>query len=162
MTTVALVVRTHDTKPEFKRWLMPLEPEDIKCLEKFEPGEVVTIDVRRARNIKRHRLHFVLFEEAVKLGCLLHGHRFHNKDAMRAFTYVCCGWADYYDLGPVRVPVPRTINWDAIDEGTFERIFETCVLYLAEELQPECPSITTIADDLVAKGVERTDLRHLA
>jgi hypothetical protein len=159
MTTVALVVRTHDTKPEFKRWLMPLEPEDIKCLEKFEPGEVVTIDVKRARHIKQHRLHFATMNDAVKLGCAIHGNRFHNPDALRAFVYVCIGWCDYHRLGPVSIPIPRTINWNALDQTGFEKVFQQCALFMAEELEPECPTITAIADDLIARGVQRQDLR---
>lgn len=162
MTTVALIVREHPTREDYKRFLVPLEQDDVKGLLKFEPGEVVTIEVRRARSLQHHRLYFSLFRDAVKLGCKVQGNRFHNEEALRMFAQIMVGWCDYFDVGPVRVPVSRSINWSAVDQTLFHKIFDQVVLFLGEECDPPCPSITAIADDLISRGVQRCDLRDAA
>ena len=75
---------------------------------------------------------------------------------------VCIGWCDYYDVGPVRIPIPRTIRFDAVDQTQFTTIFNNAVLFMAEEIEDPAPDIVAEADELIAKGIARTELRDAA
>jgi hypothetical protein len=143
--------------------LVPYEQDDLDRLCKvYGPGDLVSVDVKKARHLGHHRKHMARFREAVERGCTLYGNRFNNVDAMRAFVYVCIGWADYYDMGPTRVPVPKSVNWSSVDQTAFEPVDQQCVLFLAENLVPPLESITADADELIARGVERILLKDAA
>jgi hypothetical protein len=143
--------------------LIPAGEEEAETLRNgYTRGELVEIDVKKPRHLKHHRLHFARFREIVKLGSTLYGHRFYNEDALRAFVYVCVGWCDQYQIGPATVPMPRTINWSSVDETVFTKVDQQIVLFLAEELEPEILAITQEADELIARGVKREELRDAA
>ena len=145
------------------RILEPLEAVDLETLQNgYAAGEVVMVDVQKARNLKHHRKFFALFRAAIKSGCVIHGHRFHNEDALRAYVEICVGWCDYYDVGPVRVPVPRTIRFEAVDQTQFTGIYNNCVLFMADEMETPCADIVAEADELIAKGIGRTQLKDAA
>lgn len=145
------------------RALEPLDAQDLDTLrEAYAPGEVLGIDVRLDRNLKHHRKFMVLFKEQVEHGCVLHGHRFQSKDALRSYVEICIGWCDYYDVGPVRMPVARTIRFDAVDQTKFTWIYNNAMLFMADEIEDPHPDIVAEADELRAKGIERTDLRNAA
>lgn len=143
--------------------LVPADEQEAETMRNaYTRGELVEIDVKKARHLGHHRLHFARFREIVKQGSTIHGHRFHNEAALRAFVYVCVGWCDQYQVGPVTVPVARSINWDAVDQTLFKKIDRNIVLFLAEELTPSLDSITDEADELVKDGFEREELRDAA
>lgn len=143
--------------------LVPIDEQEAETLRNAcARGEVIEIDVKKARHLKHHRLHFARFREIVKQGSTLYGHRFYNEDALRAFVYVCVGWCDQYQIGPATVPMPRSINWNAVDQTLFKKIDRNIVLFLAEELDPQIPSITVEADEMIARGARREELRDAA
>lgn len=145
------------------RSLEPLDAQDLEAMrEAYTPGEIVSVDVKLDRNVKHHRKFMVMFKEQIDHGCVLYGHRFQNKDALRSYVEICIGWCDYYDVGPVRMPVARTIRFDAVDQTQFTRIYENAVLFMADEIEDPHPEIVYEADELRAKGIERTDLRDAA
>jgi hypothetical protein len=65
-------------------------------------------------------------------------------------------------IGPASVPIPRSINWSAVDQTLFQKIDRNIVLFLADELDPPIESITAEADDLIARGAKREELRDAA
>lgn len=140
--------------------LEPLDAQDREVLEAaYAPGEIVETNVRKARNVYHHRKFMALFRRAVEMGCGLHGHRFHHVDALRAYVEICIDWCDYYDVGPMRMPVARSIRFDTVDQLLFEKIYNNAVLFMADELEPPCPEITAEADELRAKDIERESLK---
>jgi hypothetical protein len=145
------------------RALEPLDAQDAETLSNgYAVGEAVMLDVKKARNLLHHRKFFALFRAAIKSGCVIHGHRFHNEDALRAYVEICVGWCDYYDVGPVRVPVPRTIRFDAVDQTLFTTIYNNCVLFMADEMETPCADIVAEADELIAKGITRCAISEAA
>jgi hypothetical protein len=145
------------------RTLEPLDAQDAETLSNgYAVGEAVMLDVKKARNLKHHKKFMAMFGEAAEMGCTLHGNRFHNKDALRIYVEICVGWCDYYDIGPMRVPVARTINFETVDQLLFARIYNNCVLFMADELDPPVESITFEADELRAKGFSRCAISEAA
>jgi hypothetical protein len=143
--------------------LAPLDEQDLEVLRAaYGVGEIVSVDVKKARNLKHHRLFFALFREQIKHGCVLHGHRFHDPEALRAYVEICIEWCDYYDVGPIRVPVPRTIRFDIVDQTEFTTVFNNAVLFMADEIESPCSSVVYEADELRSKGIGRTSLRNVA
>jgi hypothetical protein len=145
------------------RSLDPLAEQDLDNLKNaYSSGEVVMVEVEKARNLKHHRKFFALFRAAIKHGCVLHGHRFHNEDALRSYVEICIGWCDYYDVGPVRMPVAKTIRFDAVDQTQFTKIFNQAVLFMADEIDDPHPDIVAEADELIAKGIIRMAIQEAA
>lgn len=145
------------------RCLQPVDEAELETLRSgYVRGELVQVDVKKARHLAHHKLHFARFREIVKQGLKLYGNRFHNADALRAFVYVCVGWCETYQCGPVSTQIPRTVKWDAVDQTAFKLLDQNVVLFLAEELSPPLDSIVTEANELIARGVERSELRDAA
>ena len=136
--------------------LTPYQQQDLDVLnEDFHAGELVSTKVTKARNLGHHRKLFALLRAAVKSGAVMDGYTFNDPEALRAFVLIKIGWCDWSDMPWGRTPIARSINFSSVDQRKFEPIYEQAILYLADEISPDCEDLVYEADEMISKGVVR-------
>jgi hypothetical protein len=137
--------------------LIPADPMTAEALEKIRPGEVIHGEYRRMRNYKFHKKLFALLNlgfEYWQPGEInsKYGTPEKNFDRFRADVTILAG---YYHTeirldGSVRVE-PDSISFAAMDEDTFEKLYQSVLTVLIERI-PVLSSMTAgEVDTLVDK-----------
>ncbi len=112
------------------RWLEPADDTGKAAIASLRHGELVMVEVRRARNIRHHRKWWALMSliadnlagvtaetvcDVIKIG-VGHVHAVKTKRGM--------------------VSIPKSISFAAMDQAEFDRFYDHAVHYIASDVLP--------------------------
>ncbi len=128
--------------------LTPLDPQDAENLRQVcTQGEIVTTDIKKARNLKHHRLFFALLQTVV-----VNQEKYRNVDDLLVELKLRIGhYQEHITAAGQLVYVPKSISFDRMDDLEFREFFRKAVVALAE-MFPGFGDIDTIADEILARA----------
>jgi hypothetical protein len=129
------------------RVLIPLDPHDLEALRQVcADGEILTTDVKKARNIKHHRMFFALLQLVI-----LNQDTYRNLDDLLVDLKLRIGhYKEHVTAKGELVYVPKSISFDKMDQIEFGEFFKKAIVALAE-MFPGIGDIDAIADELIAR-----------
>lgn len=110
--------------------LVPMDADGREMVEAIKPGRAVMAEVRTSRNVRHHRLFFVLLREVIDGGAW-DG----NEDTLRDAIKIACGCVDtitgldghvYYK--------PRSMSFESMPQAEFRNFFDRAVFYVSTRL----------------------------
>ena len=138
------------------RALLPLDDADLVVLSRsYAAGEVVRIDVKKARHLKHHKRFFALLNDAIEAGAYIDTGvedigivSFHDPEALRYWCFVAIGFSLKIRRRKRVIEVPKSISFDSLDEHAFSDVYDRSIVWLADNLRAPPPSIIEEADDI--------------
>lgn len=117
----------------FKKSLRGLEPADevsIETLKRFKLGESAWIEVKKARNVKFHRLYFALLNLTFE-----NQERYTNFEHFRKAVQIAAGHVEeLITLDGEVLLQPKSIAFDQLDELGFQVVFSETMKVCAKLL----------------------------
>lgn len=109
--------------PGASKHLIGADEESQKYLNRRHPGDVLTVNVRIARNYENHKRFFDFINTTFSMQ-----EHFEEPEAYRKWLIMKAG---YFDTlvepdGAVRL-IPRSISFENMDEDEFEKLFSTAI-----------------------------------
>lgn len=128
--------------------LIPLDLHDLEALRQVcGAGEIVSTDIKKARNLRFHRLFFALLQAVVA-----NQERHSNVEDLLVELKLKVGhYQEHVTAKGEMVYVPKSISFDRMDELEFREFFRKAVVALAE-MFPGIGDIDTIADEILARA----------
>lgn len=109
--------------------LVPDMEFDLRALDGVGQGEQVRVEVKRFRNLGRHRLYWAMLSKVIDAtDCAPNAEHLHSAIKLEL------GYGTPVRLGNgMTVLVPGSIAFEAMDETTFQGFFDRAAAYLAEQ-----------------------------
>jgi hypothetical protein len=130
------------------RSFVPIDREGLDLLAPIPDEEDVTIEVKRRRNPRHHRLFFAMLKFVVD-----HGNIFQTTDAALIGIKVACGLVDPFidpHSGKTFFVVRRSISFAAMDQTAFAAFFDRAVFVIAERWMPEGTTPESVRAEILA------------
>lgn len=111
--------------------LRPADEAGEAILSKCREDELVTVDVKRGRNLAHHRKFWKLMQ-------IVYENQTHykNPEEVCAAFKVAAGHCEYVQAKGQLVALPRSISFGKMDQSAFEAFYEKAVAYLCTEVIP--------------------------
>lgn len=112
--------------------LIAYDDESAAYISRIKDDEIIIADVRRGRNVRQHRLFWVLVG-------LLHEQQtiYTTKEQLAAAIKVGVGWCDFVSMPKgSTVAIPKSIAFDKMDQFEFDQFFESVIRFVCAHIIP--------------------------
>lgn len=112
--------------------LIPADPRAADALRKIKEGQIIRATIKRPRSVAHHRKLWVLLQMVVDATG-----RWPNAEALLTALKIHLGHCDIVQMPRGnRIPVPRSISFDAMDQHEFNTFYEDVVRAITQHVLP--------------------------
>ena len=113
------------------RGLYPIDESGEAVLQKIGQGEIVTIELKRERNIPHHRKFFAM------LSIILQNQdSYKSMDDLLDVCKIRIGHCRTVQTKSGEVKIPKSISFAAMDQSQFEAFYDRAIAWVVTEVVP--------------------------
>lgn len=112
--------------------LLPTDDAGGRAFAKIAEGDVVTVDVKRVRNVRHHRLFFALLQIV-----FTNQSRFHSMDELLDVVKISVGHCRTLRFRDgTECKIPKSISFANMDEDGFRNFYDRVADFVCREVVP--------------------------
>lgn len=111
--------------------LRPGDEEAEAVLRSIGQGELVSVEVKRPRNIRFHNKFFAMLKIILDNQEL-----YKSKTQLLDVCKIAIGHVEVIERKGIQYMKPKSISWAAMDETAFQDFYDRAVAWVAEEVVP--------------------------